>query len=184
MHHDHLNRAPHSIRRGLYLVLFVCLTLTAVYTAGPTLDARASEGVEPAGGTIPPDGTIPGPQIGQINVLHLAPFASDVADTGVQICTGPSAPVTDVFFYEEETGYQNYAVGTYNWKVALEGSDCSTVVLEVPEFRLRDQARLLLIIHGDITNQPLSSTLVIVDEGLDSTYLPLIYRSLVDQSPP
>lgn len=178
MQTTHLNQKVRLPRKGAYFALFLLLVIAAFYAAGPTGAASAAEqGSGPASGTIPPGGTIPGPLIGQVNVLHLAPFAADVADTGVQICDAGGNSVTDVLLYEEETGYQNLPVGSYTWSVALAETDCGTIVLEIPKFRLLDQERLLLIIYGDNSNQPLNYVFVIVQEGLETTYLPIAYRA-------
>lgn len=184
MHTTQLNRISRLPRSGLYAALFLLLVIVSLYAVGPTDEAYAAAndnhsvaGTIAPGATIPPGGTIPGPLIGQVNVLHLAPFAADVADTGVQICDAGGNPVSDALFYEEETGYQNLPVGSYTWSVALAETDCGDIVLEIPEFRLLDQARLLLIIYGDGNNQPLNYVFAIVQEGLETTYLPIAYRA-------
>ena len=184
MQTNHPKRLRNFVRPGLYIALFVCLSLASLSAAWPTLSAQAAVfGSVPAAATIPPAGTIPGPLEGQVNVLHLAPFDADVANTGVEVCDTADNPVSDVLYYEDETGYETLPVGTYNWKVALAGSNCTNVPLEIPSFRLKDQQRLLIIIYGDITNQPLNLVFVIVDAGRETTYLPLFYRALVDQAP-
>lgn len=158
------------LRRLFYPALFVLLVVGAGLTVWTSSDAATPDASTPTGNTIPPGGTIPppplpGPNQGQVNVLHVAPFDADLVNTGVQICDAGGNVVSDYLYYQQETGYVTLPIGEYDWYIGLAGDNCQSMVLDIPEFNLGSGAQLLLVVFGDNANQPLDTTLFVVRSG-------------------
>lgn len=165
-------------RRFCYLLLFGLL-LALAGEAESWVNAAPLNQTVP-GGTIPPGGTLPPPVsptagTGLVRVLHLAPFANNIANTAVDVCTQAGDPVagfTDLV-YLEQSGYQPLPAGQYDWTVATPG--CGTVALDLPAFTLQPGAALTLLIVGG-GNQPLTSVLLVDRVGQSVLYLPVIAK--------
>jgi hypothetical protein len=82
--------------------------------------------------------TAPFTATGKIRITHLSPFSATLNGTGVDICTQTGAPVTGLTGvpYRASTGYLSLPAGVYDLKVALAGSNCAAVALDVPPFSL------------------------------------------------
>lgn len=133
------------------------------------------------GGTIPPGGTLPAPPdptpgSGLVRVLHLAPLATAIANTAVDICTQAGAPVTGLtgLVYLAQSGYIALTPGVYDWVVSTPG--CTTVVLDLPPFTVKAGGALTLLLVGGGNQPPTSVLLVDREEGAFAVNLPLIYR--------
>ncbi len=76
---------------------------------------------------------------GKVRITHLAPFASELDDTEVDICTDAGAPVTGLtgIPYKASTGYLPLPAGLYDLIITVAGTDCAAVALDVPPFALR-----------------------------------------------
>ena len=71
-----------------------------------------------------------------LRIGHLSPFGSDDASTAVDICTDSGVAIVENFSYKDVVGYAPFAPGDYDLKIALAGSNCETVVLDLPSLRL------------------------------------------------
>lgn len=171
-------RRGHLVRRLSYPLLFGLLVALATLS-GQWLDGAVLAQTVP-GGTIPPGGTLPAPPTptpgtGLVRVIHLAPFDNTVADTAIDICTQSGDPVPGLtgLVYLEQSGYLALPPGTYDWTVSTPG--CGTVALELPAFTLQPGMVLTLLVVGG-GNQPLSSVLLVEQEGQKYLYLPLVAK--------
>ena len=171
-----------SRRKGIFVVAFVVLLALAVVGAWTGADVFAEVSL-PQGQTIPPGGTIPMPDEpdpgkGQVNVIHLAPTSANVIDTGVQLCDAQTgSPVTSYLYYQQQTGYMDLDIGTYEWYVATAGTNCADNLLALEEFLIGDGSRLTLLLFGDDTNQPLDNTVIVERLGMLNVYLPVMEKN-------
>ena len=162
-------------RRYFFVALFAMLITLAGFSL---LSQQASAaGTIPPGGTVPPGGTLPPANQGQVNIIHLAPFSTVLANTAVDVCTEANVPVTGAtnLHYLEQSGFLNLPAGSYDWKVTQPG--CGATIVDLAPFVLGDQGRITLLIIGDGVNQPVSSLLLVQSMGLMHVYLPLISKS-------
>jgi hypothetical protein len=90
-----------------------------------------------------------------VRIAHLAPFAATLDETRVDICTDDNTVVVNALPYKGVTDYLNLEAGDYNLKIALAGTDCQEVALDLPSIRLSNGEVVELYAIGDITNQPL-----------------------------
>jgi len=163
-------------RRYIFVALFALLLVLAGLSL---VSQQVSAGTIPPGGTVP-GGTIPPMGQGQVNIIHVAPFAVDVSDTAVDVCTQANIPVTGAtnLHYLEQSGFLTLPVGTYDWQVMQPGCGLLSLIVDVPAFVLNDQAQLTLLILGDGVNQPYSTVLLVQRPGLSNkVVLPIIYKS-------
>ena len=79
----------------------------------------------------------PAPTSAKLRVSHLAPFATPSSATAVDICTDTNTPVIEGLTYLSSTAYLELAPATYDLKIAVSGSDCATVALDLAPFTLR-----------------------------------------------
>ena len=95
----------------------------------------------------------------KIRIAHLAPFAANLIDTAVDICTDGGTPVlTNVPYKVFTDPYVQLPAGDYDLEIAAPGGTCSTVYLDIPEVRLGDGDVVDVFAIGDLTNQPLQVT--------------------------
>lgn len=66
----------------------------------------------------------------KVRITHLAPFTDSVPATAVAICDGTSELVSSLA-YSDTTGYVSLPPATYDFKVALPGTSCGSVVLDL-----------------------------------------------------
>ena len=73
----------------------------------------------------------------KVRIAHLSPFAADIDATKVDLCTDDGAVVAAGLPYK---GVINPVLpaGDYNLKIAVAGTDCMTVALDLPSIRLAD----------------------------------------------
>ncbi|CAN5549263.1 hypothetical protein BH10CHL1_BH10CHL1_12470 [soil metagenome] len=160
-------------RRYLFVALFAGLITLAGFSL---FNQQASAaGTIPPGGTLPPGGSVPFNK-GQVNIIHLAPFDANIANTAVDVCTETNTPVAGAtnLHYLEQSGFLTLSSGSYDWKVTQPG--CGATILDLAPFVLGNQGVITLLIIGDRVNQPLSSLLLVQDTGLINVYLPLITK--------
>ena len=87
----------------------------------------------------------PAPTSAKLRVSHLAPFATPSSATAVDICTDTNTPVIEGLTYLSSTAYLELAPATYDLKIAVSGSDCATVALDLAPFTLRAVTAALAI---------------------------------------
>lgn len=166
---------PARTRVFVVLVGIFALLALAGFFVQPAMADDAGSTVP--GGTVPPGGTIPLPLLSTVKVIHSAPFAIDVADTAVDICTEDDLPVAGlsnlVYLDQASTILTS---GNYDWKAAEAGTDCANTVIDIAPFRVDSGAEYLLLLTGDGANQPLDSLFVTLTAGTPDTYLPIIFR--------
>lgn len=71
-----------------------------------------------------------------LTVGHLAPFAANVNDTAVDICTDAGTVVLGNVKYPDVAANVALDPGLYNLKITVAGSNCATTALDLPAFRL------------------------------------------------
>jgi hypothetical protein len=73
----------------------------------------------------------------KVRIAHLSPFAADLEATKVDLCTDEGAVVAGGLPYK---GVINPVLpaGDYNLKIAVAGTECATVALDLPSIRLAD----------------------------------------------
>jgi len=170
------------LRHKRTLLIFLLLTSISIfYATNQSVNAQSGINSSDLNGTIPPGGTIPAPQPdatqGQVRVLHLAPFATDLNDTEIDICKGVGDPVAGLtgLFYLQTSGYLFFPPGTYDWFVGTPG--CATMLLDLPPFLLARGSVSTLLIVGGANSQPLNSIFLIDQLGqVYQRYLPIINR--------
>ena len=175
-----MQKTPPFWRRYLFVALFALLIALAGFSLlSPQAQAAGTVpgGTVPPGGTIPPGGTTPPPPTanqGQINIVDQATFSGPV-----EICTAANVPVTGAtsLDYGDQTGFQTFPAGVYDWKVTEPG--CGATIVDIPPFKLNPQAVLTLVITGNGSDQPFNTVLVVQNLGLFfNIYLPLIAQNL------
>lgn len=83
------------------------------------------------------DDTTPLTDSAKLRIGHLAPFAANLGDTAVDICTDSNTVVVPNVPYKVVTDpYLTLPAGDYDLKIALAGTNCATVALDLPSVRL------------------------------------------------
>ena len=83
------------------------------------------------------DDITPDPLKAKVRIAHLAPFASDLDDTRVDICTDDGTAVLSNVPYKGLTDpYLSLPAGDYDLLIAVAGTSCGTVALDLPSLRL------------------------------------------------
>ncbi len=67
-----------------------------------------------------------------ITIGHLAPFAANVNDTAVDICTDAGTVLLPNVKYPQVAANLALDPGVYNLKIAIAGSSCASVALDLP----------------------------------------------------
>ncbi|MBX3059770.1 MAG: DUF4397 domain-containing protein [Anaerolineae bacterium] len=88
-------------------------------------------------------------------VAHLAPFAS--TGTEVDICTDEGTAVVTNFAYKDMSTL-NLPAGDYDLLIALAGTNCETVALDLPSVRLGSDEMIDLYAIGGANEWPLNVT--------------------------
>lgn len=88
-------------------------------------------------------------------VAHLAPFAS--TGTEVDICTDEGTAVVTNFAYKDMSTL-NLPAGDYDLLIALAGTNCATVALDLPSVRLGSDEMIDLYAIGGANEWPLNVT--------------------------
>ena len=76
----------------------------------------------------------------KLRVGHLAPFAPDVAPTAVDICldSGTVVPGLSNVTYDVVSPFLELPAGAYDLLIAVAGTNCATVALDIPSITLAD----------------------------------------------
>lgn len=117
----------------------------AIFSATVTLDPMVDYFVAAVGGATGYDlglyplimGQQPATDTAKLRVSHLAPFASPESATAVDICTDDNTPVISALTYLSSTQYLELPPAAYDLKVAVAGTGCETVALDLAPFTLR-----------------------------------------------
>lgn len=124
------------------------------------------------------DNSLPVPGKGKLRVVHVAPFATSVPATVLDVRTQGGAimaPSFESLFYRKESGYQAFSYGPYDLKASVPAS--GTTLFDIPPFVLGNQGIVTLFLVGDGTNQPLQALRVTYQPGQDQLlYLPLVQK--------
>ncbi len=172
----------HVGRSSLWIVGFVCILTMAGWflvadatTAGAFGVASSAETLP--SGTIPP-GTIPFPAT--VTFIHAAPTSASLPATAVDVCDENGALVNAKLagVLYGETVSLTAPLGTYDWKVTVAGSNCATLVVDVPSFQLLYDTVQLVIVIGDDVNQPVDVIVTTPVVGTFRSYLPLVENVL------
>lgn len=105
----------------------------------------------------------------KLRLGHLAPFASVSEDLAVDICTDANVLVASlggIDYLEITDPYLELPAGDYDLKIAEAGSNCESLLLDLPSIRLNEGEIYDLYAIGDVTNQPLQYA---TTTGLDLT---------------
>ncbi len=86
------------------------------------------------------DETMPSDSGALVRIGHLAPFAdaNTPGSTAVDICTDDGTAILEGVEYPQVTDYLPLAAGTYDLLIALAGTDCASVALDLPALLLSD----------------------------------------------
>ena len=73
-----------------------------------------------------------------VTIGHLAPFAGNVNDTAVDICTDGGVPIPGLTGIKYPQVAANLVLdpGPYNLKITVAGTNCATTAINLPPFRL------------------------------------------------
>jgi hypothetical protein len=152
------------------------------------VNAQGEIDIAGANGTLPPGGTVPPPPTdldhGFVRVVHVAPFAADIIDTALVVCSDLNTPVVGfpTLYYLSSTDYIPLLPREYDWFAGPPG--CGSELVDIPEFRLFGDAALTIYISGGANNQPLTTVLSVDRAGMSHVYhLPLIYQSVIPPEP-
>lgn len=144
-------------------------------------DSAFAQGIDTPANGIAPSGTLPGtlpPQlVAKVTFVHAAPFASPASATAVDICDGQNQVVdelTGLVYQQSEDLYLD--PGSYDWHVALTGSNCTNVVLALPELNLANTSETLVVITGNGNDYPIEALVVTLKAGGSNMYFPIIFK--------
>ena len=165
----------------LNFAIFLFIALLLLFFTGYWQQHASAATVMSANGTIPP-GTIPPAATppadkARITVIHAAPFAADIANTALDICTQEGTVVSGLAglkYLDNASIFVN--PGSYDLKIADAGSNCTALRLDLAAFTLITQEEVVLVITGDGSNQPLDALLYVANPGAHTLYLPIIAK--------
>ncbi|MCB0140712.1 MAG: DUF4397 domain-containing protein [Caldilineaceae bacterium] len=120
---------------------------------------------------------------GKVRVVHVAPFVA--ATNAITVLDGDNQPVAGLntpLIYKQASPFVTLRSGHYQWKIALSGTN--QILLELPEFTVRDGSVLTWYIIGDALgapgNQPLTAVLVVSGLGGDVHFF---YKPFFEKAP-
>jgi hypothetical protein len=163
-------------RRAAVLVVGLTLLLVGLAFLGAPGTSRAEDGPNGTvpGGTLPP---IP-PLRPSVTFVHAAPFNVDATLTAIDVCTEENTVVTGLAalaFGDARTLY--FDPNAFDWKIAVAGSNCQNVLVDIDEFGLGYSAVKVLVFTGDGANQPLQVIDVLAREGGGVIFMPFLARA-------
>ncbi len=102
---------------------------------------------------------------GKLRIAHMAPFSDN--GTAVDICKDDNTVVVPNVSYKQFTApYLVLPAGDYNLKIALAGTSCATVALDLPSVSLEDGDIIDVFAIGGANTWPLAVTSI---TGFDLT---------------
>jgi hypothetical protein len=129
-----------------------------------------------------PNGTVPGgtvppiqPLRPSITFVHAASFDVDVAQTAIDVCTdeGEVVPGLENMIYgEAQTLY--FDPNSFDWKIAVAGTNCANVLVDIAPFGLGYNSVKVLVFSGDGAKQPLGVIDVLAREGGGVIFMPFL----------
>lgn len=95
---------------------------------------------------------------GKLRIGHLAPFAADLAATEVDICldSGGVVPGLNNVPYDVVSPFLELPAGDYDLLIAVAGTNCATVALDLPSVRLSEGQISDAFAIGKVLNDPTS----------------------------
>ena len=115
-----------------------------------------------------------------LTVGHLAPFAANVNDTAVDICTDTGTPILSNVKYPDVAANLVLDPGLYNLKITVAGTNCATTAIDLPAFRLaQGDVSDAFAIGSRLSGEPFALEVVTIS-GLRPAwqqYLPVIRKS-------
>ncbi len=113
-----------------------------------------------------------------VRIGHLAPFADadTPGSTAVDICSDDGAAILEDVEYPQVTGYLPLPAGNYDLLIALAGTNCETVALDLPLVTLKDGDILSVFAIGllpDDENFPLNAYVDLLRSVFD-VYFPFV----------
>lgn len=170
-------QTPHRRRTStmLYVAAFVFVLVLASMSL---LSREAIAQFDPLGGTAPP-GTLPPPLRAQVTFIHAAPVFSDTQMTAIDVCNEDGQVVNNlqgVVYGQSETFTTDS--GVLDWKVAVAGSGCSTLVKDIPPFKIGNGGHAIVVAIGDVINQPLDTLVIIPNQGGGYLHMPYLGKSV------
>jgi hypothetical protein len=101
------------------------------------------------------DDNTPFTSTAKVRITHFAPFAELLDDTKVDICTDAGAALLSDVPYKGSSGYLSLDPGIYDLNIAVAGSGCGFVALDLPPFALAagqvaDIYAIGLLVEGDL----------------------------------
>ncbi len=101
--------------------------------------------------------TAPPANEARVRITHFAPFAATIPATAVDICAvGSTTPVVAGAEYKQ-SALLNLPAGYYDTFVAAPGTNCATVLFDIPPFSVSDKQIAYVYAVGDGANLPLSA---------------------------
>jgi hypothetical protein len=120
------------------------------------------------------DNSAPAAGEGKVRITHLAPFASTLSATEVDIRTDAGDPVATNVPYKGFTDpYLSLPNGVYDLKITTPGG--GTDLLDLDPFILADGEITSFYAIGDLDNQPLEVLQLISEQGA-VLYFPLVFK--------
>jgi hypothetical protein len=119
---------------------------------------------------------------GKVRIVHLAPFAAELDDTRVDICTQDGQVVdglTGIPYKGFTDPYLELPTGSYDLIVAAAGSSCETILIDLPAFHLDEGEILSVFATGDGLNFP-PSAVFFPEQVMYKIYLPLVFKSAAE----
>lgn len=115
-----------------------------------------------------------------LTVGHLAPFAANVNDTAVDICTDTGTPVLSNVKYPDVAANLVLDPGLYDLKITVAGTSCAATAIDLPAFRLaQGDVSDAFAIGSTLSGEPFGLDVVTIS-GLRPAweqYLPIISRN-------
>jgi hypothetical protein len=168
MKHRKLPRRRHY-STALIVGLALLILGLAFFAAPQTTSAQDA----PDAGTVPPNPALRP----VITFVHAAPFNSGPSMTAVDICTAEDdvVPGLEGLIYGEGRTVI-FDPGSFDWTIAVAGSDCQIELLDIEPFELGYGTFRILVFMGDGVNQPLVVLDVLAQEGGGVVFLPVVLK--------
>jgi hypothetical protein len=159
-------------RSGVAVAALGLLILGLAFFAAPaTTSAQDTPNATVPGGTVPPIQ----PLRPSITFVHAASFDADVILTAIDVCTdeGEVVPGLENMIYgEAQTLY--FDPNSFDWKIAVAGTNCTNVLVDIAAFGLGYGAVKVLVFSGDGAKQPLGVIDVLAREGGGVIFMPYL----------
>ncbi|MBN2149244.1 MAG: DUF4397 domain-containing protein, partial [Anaerolineales bacterium] len=117
----------------------------------------------------------PNADMAKLRIAHLAPWAS--GEALVDICTDSGTAILNNVGYKDFTDpYLELESGKYDLLIAVAGTDCGTVALDIPAIFLRDGTITDVFAIGGANEYPLEVTSITGITLIRYTVLPFVMK--------